>query len=1035
MTKLKELAVSLNLFNKIDWLCDDTEYFEKWERKLEEYSSLKKKVNIDTNLRLETVRAKSFFNWTNLFTEIDRNIYEEYDLEALKVALEEQPQTAQSVSSALTSHPQSSHQDVLTTYIIDVDWETTPNGAAMFMYTRDSENITRLVTIPFQDYFYIKLAKDVTESMILKKINSYSWYLKNKRYVGDGECNDRKDPRQLKTKLVVKTEVVYDLKSLYGFQPESQTFLKITTVSPTVTNDLFNGLARKPECAHWQFFEVNTDFVNKFLTKHKLSACAPVTIKNVLDNPVNPYSYCDFMVESTEACITADVPTETKPYTPKYIFWDIEVLSLDVDVFPTAEAGCPVIQISYLLSNGTDEVKRGVLCLHETPGEHFESFDYEYQMLIRFAQIVIEFQPDCLVGYNSNNFDMPYIIDRMRMLGIHSWASQFTRRKGFSLDYKKVVTHSNQFGSRDVIKYVSPGLLMMDQMELLKSDVTKRLDSYALKHVCSIYLKDDNKEDLRYRDIPELFKTVEGRQKIANYCLKDGELLLSLEKAIMFGVNLQSMTRVLGSTMDITANRGLVFKLMGKLKQYTERFNFLIPSFTKAQKPVFEGNFQGALVLDPDVGFYEDPIVVLDYASLYPSLMIYYNLSYDSIVLDTTWAENNKDKCETMHNGVIFVKPEIHTGILPRLEQELGLQRKAAKKRKAAAEKGSVEAVIFDGEQNAIKIVMNSLYGMSGSPTATIPCVEIAASITAQGRYNLLSAKKYVEENYCKFTGQPKSAKVIYGDSDSIFIKMPDIDVETAIKYGKLLEKNITRDLYHKANALCMEYEKVFCPLLLVTAKRYSGRKYEFDHTQSSLNSNGLQLVKRDSPELCKHTMKGFFELVLMKNDKKAAGEFVREAIRKLMNDEHPLEHFVLTKKISKRLQDYTVVPPQLVAWSRLVSRIGKQQAPSVGEQFKYIVTRIDKRQKGMAHAMIDIDLAQTNEMQKDIDKVYYLKTFIVNAIRVPMSLILGEHEAASILDINSYDRQEIVSASKGNLLSFFGAKTITTTTKKRKTN
>ena len=156
----------------------------------------------------------------------------------------------------------------------------------------------------------------------------------------------------------------------------------------------------------------------------------------------------------------------------------------------------------------------------------------------------------------------------MKVLGIHSWASQITRRIGFSLNFKKTTKHSNQFGSRDVVSYVSPGLLMFDQFESLKGDPTKKMDSYSLKAVCAKYLGDDNKEDLRYRDIPELFKTPSGHAKIASYCLKDGELLLSLEKAVMFGINTQANAQVLNTTLDVVCNKGLGFKLTGKLKEY-----------------------------------------------------------------------------------------------------------------------------------------------------------------------------------------------------------------------------------------------------------------------------------------------------------------------------------------------------------------------------------------------------------------------------------------------------------------------------------
>ena len=121
--------------------------------------------------------------------------------------------------------------------------------------------------------------------------------------------------------------------------------------------------------------------------------------------------------------------------------------------------------------------------------------------------------------------------------------------------------------------------------------------------------------------------------------------------------------------------------------------------------------------------------------------------------------------------GWSFVKPEVHLGLIPRLQWELAKQRNVAKARKAAAS-SSLEKAVFDGEQLAVKVIMNSLYGMLGSPTASIPCVEIASTITAMGRHNLMSAKAYVEEKYCLFTGEPRenAATVIYGDTVGFFL-------------------------------------------------------------------------------------------------------------------------------------------------------------------------------------------------------------------------------------------------------------------------
>lgn len=142
--------------------------------------------------------------------------------------------------------------------------------------------------------------------------------------------------------------------------------------------------------------------------------------------------------------------------------------------------------------------------------------------------------PDALAGFNSNNFDMPYILDRMEALGLAQvGATALSWRRGHRVAATRTTRTSKQFGTKQVCAYHIPGRTMFDLFEVFKTDVTKKLRSYSLKSICAEYLGDDNKEDLRYRDIPVLFRSPAGRARIASYCLKDTELLLSLDRKLM----------------------------------------------------------------------------------------------------------------------------------------------------------------------------------------------------------------------------------------------------------------------------------------------------------------------------------------------------------------------------------------------------------------------------------------------------------------------------------------------------------------------
>lgn len=1125
--RVKTLAKIHDLSHKIDFdNLDDEKYVLSWEKVLTAYGEFvtkaqNKKFNGLTLYNIDNV--KSYNNDKKIINKVRREIHHDYH---------EFPNLHEEmVDDVVKCDKIEFDKDIGTTvtttaHIIDVDYEYINGDMRMLLYTRDIDSAnTNLVLCKYYDYFYIELTNDVTIEIVKKAINGYVWFLKNikypeaeKRYCSDrltgtwkdkdrqvipksAPCDDPYyDARKHEARMNYSGTLVYDikevtdLKSMYGYQPNKQRFVKITTANPTVTHDLFKGLTKKyigdivdtkdgpkyfPE---FKIYEAGTDIVNKFLTEHKLAGCVAVKVTGlVIENNI---STCNRAIEAEQYELAPDAPF----YEPRVMYYDIECVSNDINVFPSADI-CPCIQISYLLMNGTKNEGQGVLCYKETPG--YDWYETEEQMLIRFAQIILEFNPDAITGFNSNNFDMPYIIDRMRVLDIYKLAGVMSRRKNYYVNYKRTKKQSKQFGTKEIVKYVMPGRIMMDQFEIIKGDPTKRLRSYSLKSICATFLGDDNKEDLAYKEIPTLFQSVEGRQRIASYCLQDTLLLLKIDQKMMLGITTWGMTKVLGVTPDVTLNRGLVHKLMSKLKQYTERYGFLIPTFSDLQKPKFDGKYQGAFVLDPDIGYYEDPVVVLDFASLYPALMIGWNLCYTTILHDKKWMAENPDLWE-MNCDVPFVKASTYKGIVPRLEEEMSKQRKAAKKKMAAAKKiltkykkqlkllkkfqvvkmelvesmndeefddyiekfddlpkselsperlkeidevltkvgeYEVEVAIYDSEQLANKIIMNSLYGMLGSPTATVPCVEIAKTITGLGRENLLAAKNYVEAKYCEITGEKQPCKVIYGDTDSIFILMPGITLAKAIEHGQLLDKRVQNDIFSKRAPMQMEYEKTYLPFIITRRKGYCGAKYEFNDRDFKVAAMGFQIVRRDAAQLCTKTMKTYFDYIFKDRNKEKAAESIKIMMTELYGEFLEMDDFVITKKISKA--DYKTVPPHVTAWRKMVERVGKAEAPAIGERFEFVVTKINKKLKiEMRDAIIDLQLAR--ELEKNgktvqYDKDYYCETFIHNPMVKIMELIHGKKETKQILNPKAYERKETVSASKNNILGFFGKEKMTT--------
>lgn len=259
---------------------------------------------------------------------------------------------------------------------------------------------------------------------------------------------------------------------------------------------------------------------------------------------------------------------------------------------------------------------------------------------------------------------------------------------------------------------------------------------------------------------------------------------------------------------------------------------------------------------------------------------------------------------------------------------------------------------------------------------------------------------------------------------------MPGVNNETAIKYGQMLDEDIKTNLFGDLEALVMEYEKTYNPFLQQCPKKYSGYKMEFDHTVGELSASGFQLVKRDSALLCKRTMQTFFNFLLVKNNKEKALESLKVNIADLYANQLSVDDFCITKKISKRPCDYKTVPPHIYAWQRMVKRVGVTEAPVVGERFEYIIEKFGKKDN-MSDFIVDSAFVNEKGFDKfNVAKDHYFRIFIYNPMHIITELVYGKQISDQVLNPNNYEQVETITARKGNILGFFGAKNHT---KKRK--
>lgn len=298
------------------------------------------------------------------------------------------------------------------------------------------------------------------------------------------------------------------------------------------------------------------------------------------------------------------------------------------------------------------------------------------------------------------------------------------------------------------------------------------------------------------------------------------------------------------------------------------------------------------------------------------------------------------------------------------------------------------EKSVYDGLQLAFKLTSNSLYGQVGAETSPIYLKDIAASTTATGRKLLYLAKEKTEE---KFYG----AKVVYGDTDSIFIDFKPRDdngnlLENKAALKKSIQMGIEAEKYiqtflkppHK-----LEYEKTFWPFILFSKKRYIGNKYEFktgdnDYQQTSM---GIVLKRRDNAQIVKHVYGGVINILMNKKNVEMSIKFLRDELYKLLDGKFSLDMLIITKSLRGYYKN-----PESIAHKVLADRMGVRDPgnkPSSNDRIPYAyIDTHGKKIKLQGERIEHPDYIRENNLKPDY--MFYITNQIMKPVGQIYSLI-----------------------------------------------
>lgn len=630
--------------------------------------------------------------------------------------------------------------------------------------------------------------------------------------------NDMRSNKENLQEAVLDVCIV-ERQSLMGYHGEQKfQFIRITLALPRLLASAKRLLEKEIVYNEFDFsdcraYENNIDFDIRFMVDTQVVGCSWIELpagkwrlrhKNSRP-PID--SRCQIEVDVAWDVFIAHEPEgEWAKVAP------FRILSFDIEcagrkgIFPEANHD-PVIQIANMVirQGDAEPFLRNVFTLNTCApivGSQVLSHTTESELLNAWANFIREVDPDILTGYNINNFDIPYLLNRANHLKVSNF-EYLGRIKNIRSVIKDTVIQSKQMGRREN-KYVNfEGRVPFDLLFVLLRDY--KLRSYTLNAVSYHFLQ-EQKEDVHHSIISDLQnESDQTRRRLAVYCIKDAYLPLRLLNKLMCIVNYMEMARVTGVPLECLLTRGQQIKVVSQLLRKARDKGYIMPSHSGQGS---DEQFEGATVIEPKRGYYADPITTLDFASLYPSIMMAHNLCYTTLVQQIHLKDQlglDDSQINQTPTGNHFVNASVRKGLLPEILESLLAARKKAKA-DLKIETDPFRRSVLDGRQLALKISANSVYGFTGAQVGKLPCLEISGSVTAYGRTMIEHAKHEVETHYTIANGYENDATVIYGDTDSVMIKFGVKTLEKSMELGRDAAAFVSAKF---VSPIKLEFEKV----------------------------------------------------------------------------------------------------------------------------------------------------------------------------------------------------------------------------------
>ncbi|XP_028289961.1 DNA polymerase alpha catalytic subunit isoform X2 [Gouania willdenowi] len=516
--------------------------------------------------------------------------------------------------------------------------------------------------------------------------------------------------------------------------------------------------------------------------------------------------------------------------------------------------------------------------------------------------------PDVLVGHDIFGFDLEVLLQRLNVCKVPHWSKMGRLRR----------VNMPKLGGRSAFaeKSATCGRLVCD-IEISAKELI-RCKSYHLTELTAQVLKMERvtvpQEEIKnlYSDSPHLLYLLE-------LTWMDAKLILQIMCELNVLPLALQITNIAGNVMSRTLMGGRSERNEFLLLHAFHDKNYIVPdkpSFKRTQAEMNEGEdngdvgrgrrkktaaYAGGLVLDPKVGFYDKFVLLLDFNSLYPSIIQEFNICFTTVQREAQNSQKKKKKKEEEEQEEIPEIPDssLEMGILPKEIRKLVERRKQVKQLMKQHDINPDLYMQYDIRQKALKLTANSMYGCLGFSYSRFYAKPLAALVTHKGREILMHTKDLV---------QKMNLEVIYGDTDSIMINTNSKSLEEVFKLGKKVKTEVNK-LY---KLLEIDIDGVFKALLLLKKKKYAALVVE-QHGDGKYSVKqelkGLDIVRRDWCDLAKECGNYVIGQILSDQSRDVIVENIQKHLievgEKVASGDVALNQYEIHKALTKDPQDY----------------------------------------------------------------------------------------------------------------------------------